>query len=96
MSAPDPTLQTCDRCSVRLHPGRGEFYIVSIVAVADPSPPTFTERDLAGDVRREIGRLLQRLEGVGELEAVDQVYRRKVLHLCTRCYRHWIEDPTGT
>ena len=65
------------------------------MAVADPSPPTFTERDLAGDVRREIDRLLKRLEGVGELEAVDQVYRRKVLHLCTRCYQHWIEDPTG-
>jgi hypothetical protein len=66
------------------------------VAVADPSPPSFTERDLAGDVRREIDRLLKRLERVGELEAVDQVYRRKVLHLCTRCYRHWIDDPTGS
>ncbi len=95
MSTPDPPLPTCDRCSASLHPGRGEFYLVSIVAVADPSPPTFTERELAGDVRREIDLLLKRLEGVGALEAVDQVYRRKVLHLCTSCYRRWIEDPTG-
>ena len=95
MTVPDPPLATCDRCSTSLHRGRGEFYLVSIVAVADPSPPTFTEGELAGDVGREIDLLLGRLEGVDELEAVDQVYRRKILHLCTRCYRSWIEDPTG-
>ncbi len=95
MSAPDPPLPTCDRCSASLHPGRGEFYLVSIVAVADPSPPIITESDLAGDVRREIDLLLKRLEGMGTLEAVDQVYRRKFLQLCTSCYRRWIEDPTG-
>ncbi len=95
MSAPHPPLTPCDRCTASLHRGRGEFYLVSIVAVADASPPTFTERELVGDVRREIELLLQRLEGVGALEAVDQVYRRKVLHLCTRCYQHWIEDLTG-
>ncbi len=95
MSAPDPPLPSCDRCSASLHRGRGEFYLVSIVAVADPSPPTFTERELVGDVRREIDLLLQRLEGVGALEAVDQVYRRKFLQLCTSCYGRWIEDPTG-
>lgn len=95
MSVPVPPLSTCDRCSTILHPGRGEFYLVSIVAVADATPPTFTERELAGDVSREIDLLLKRLEGLDELEAVDQVYRRKILHLCTRCYRSWIEDPTG-
>ncbi len=96
MSAPDPPLPSCDRCSASLHRGRGEFYLVSIVAVADPSPPTFTESDLAGDVSREIDRLLKRLEGMDELDAIDQVYRRKVLHLCTRCYLYWIQDPAGT
>ncbi len=95
MSAHDPSLPTCDRCSASLHPGRGEFYLVRIVAVADPSPPTFTERDLAGDVSGEIDRLLKRMEGLGALEAVDQVYRRRDLHLCTRCYHRWIENPTG-
>lgn len=95
MSTPDPPPTTCDRCSASLHPGRGEFYLVSIVAVADPSPPSFRESDLAADVGREIDLLLKRLEGLDALEAVDQVYRRKVLHLCTRCYQSWIDDPTG-
>ncbi len=95
MTAPAPPLPTCDRCGVSLRPGRGEFYLVSIVAVADAAPPNFTESELAGDVRREIDILLKRLEGLDALEAVDQVYRRKILHLCTRCYRGWIEDPTG-
>jgi hypothetical protein len=95
MSAPDPPL-SCDRCAAGLHRGRGDFYLVSIVAIADPSPPTFTEAELARDLGREINLLLESLEGLGELEAVDQVYRRKILHLCTPCYQRWIDNPTGS
>ena len=43
----------------------------------------------------EIERLLARLEGVSEQEALDQVYRRRTLHLCGPCFRRWIENPTG-
>jgi hypothetical protein len=95
MPDPDRPPPSCDRCAAELHPGRGDFYLVSIVAVADPSPPLIAEEDLARDVGREIDRLIKHLKGVDALEAMDQVYRRKVLYLCGPCYRHWIEDPTG-
>ncbi len=36
----------CDRCSKEVHPGRGDYYLVRIDAVADPQPPIITEEDL--------------------------------------------------
>jgi hypothetical protein len=78
-----------------LVPGSGTFYRVTIEAVADPTPPTLTAEDLARDHRAEIERLLAQLEGVSEEEALAQVYRRLTLYLCGRCYRSWMEDPTG-
>src|SRR5262245_57145056 len=92
--AADPAL-FCTRCGAVLHPGRGDWYRVAIEAVADPSPPAFTDEELAEDPRPQIERLLARLEGLSEQEAMDQVYRRVTLHLCLPCYRGWIEDPTG-
>jgi hypothetical protein len=71
------------------------FFQVTIEAVADPSPPTVTDEDMAGDLREEIERVIAQLEGLSEREAMDQVHRRLTLHLCGPCYRHWIENPTG-
>jgi hypothetical protein len=95
MSTEPAPLRHCDRCGREVQPGRGDFYLVSIVAVADPSPPFFTEDDLVRDVSREIDRLVKNLAGVEEQDAIDQVYRRKVLVLCVPCYARWIESPTG-
>jgi hypothetical protein len=94
-SADDPPL-FCDRCSIVLIPGRGSFYVVKVEAVADPTPPSFTEPHRGPDVGREIDRLIARMRDLSEQELMDQVYRRLVLHLCTPCYRLWIENPTGT
>lgn len=85
----------CDHCSVELHLGRGDFYVVKIEAVADPTPPEFTEEDLQRDHRREIQQLLAQVEKMSEREAMDQVFRRLTIFLCNRCYQGWIEDPAG-
>ena len=85
----------CDRCSVELHLGRGDFYVVKIEAVADPAPPEFTEEDLRRDHRREIEQLLAQVEKMSEREAMDQVFRRLTIFLCNRCYQNLIENPTG-
>jgi hypothetical protein len=91
----DPGPLSCARCAAELRPGRGNFYRVTIEAVADPSPPTFSAEDLALDVRRQIERLLAQLEGLSEQEALAQVYQRRTLHLCAACFRRWIDNPTG-
>ena len=57
-----PDRLLCARCAAELRPGAGNFYRVTIEAVADPWPPTLTEENL---------------------------------DLCGRCYRRWIENPTG-
>ena len=86
----------CHRCGTQLTPGSGNFYVVAITAVADPTPPTFTEEDLQRDLESEIQKTIDHIRGMSEQELTDQVFRRLTLHLCTRCYAEWIENPTGS
>jgi hypothetical protein len=95
MSDPAAHPVICARCSTVLHPGHGDFYVVRIEAVADPTPPTFTEQDLQRDTAAEIDRLVESLRNLSEREALDQIFRRLTLHLCAACYRAWIENPVG-
>ena len=76
-------------------PGKGNFYVVRIEALADPSPPNFSEDDLTQDPKAEIERLIDQMRESSERELLDQVYRRLILYLCGPCYRQWIEDPVG-
>lgn len=85
----------CHQCGVELEPGRAQFYVVRIMAVADPSPPNLTEEDLRGDLRGEIRKLIEGMSELSEQEALDQVYRRMILFLCNACYQEWIENPLG-
>jgi hypothetical protein len=85
----------CDRCSADLTPGKGDFYVVRIEAVADPTPPNFSEEDLLQDPKVEITLLIDKMHELSERELLDQVYRQLVLYLCAPCYLKWIEDPLG-
>jgi hypothetical protein len=85
----------CSRCLKLLAPGRAEFYVVRIEAVADPSPPEITPGDLARDYRADWRAIVAALHDTSPQEALDQVYRRVVIHLCNACYRDWIENPAG-
>jgi hypothetical protein len=92
----EPARLECQRCGRALQPGRGDLYVVSILALADPYPPVFTEDDLSEDVGREILHLVARMNRLDAQQAQDQVYRRLVFHLCGACYRDWIGAPTGS
>lgn len=85
----------CHRCGAVLTPGEGNFYVVRILAVADPTPPTLSEEDLAADIDREIEQILEEIGRMGQQELTDQVFRRLTIHLCAPCYRVWIENPAG-
>jgi hypothetical protein len=75
-------------------PGAGNFYRVTVEAVADPALPPLSPGD-PDAIRRQIEQLLARMAGRPEQELLDQVYRRLTFHLCGPCYRPWIEKPTG-
>lgn len=85
-------LPLCAKCGAELIPGKGDFYVVRIEAVADPFPPYFSEEDLSRDPRAEIEWLIEQMKDLSERELLDQVYRRLVVYLCGPCYRQWIED----
>jgi len=83
----------CDRCGTRLTPGKGNFYVVRILAVADPTSPVISKEELAADVRAEIERLIEQMAKMSEQQLMDQVYRRLLLYLCVPCYQRWIDHP---
>jgi hypothetical protein len=91
----DRELFCCTRCLVELRPGAGDFYRVFIEAVADSTAPNLTAEDLASDIRQKIEQLIAQMSGLSEQEALDQVYRRLIFHLCGPCFREWIENPAG-
>ena len=55
--------------------------------------PSIAQR--ADELRRQIELLLEQMKDLSEREALDQVRRRLVIHLCAACYRPWIENPAG-
>jgi hypothetical protein len=85
----------CERCGAQLEPGKGEFYVVRIEAFADPTPPSITAEDLQRNIAAEIERLLDSMRNLSAQEAMDQVYRKMTVYLCTPCYQCWIEHPVG-
>ena len=89
----DDTPLLCAHCGTELTPGKGSFYVVRIEALADPTPPRFSYKDMKLDPRAEIERLIEQMRESSEQELLDQVYRRLVLYLCGPCYRQWIEEP---
>jgi len=85
----------CARCLNELVPGSGDFYVVKIEAVCDPTPPEFPEHLDAEEIRRQMQETLRQLHGISPREAMDEVCRTLTIHLCRGCYREWIEDPAG-
>ena len=86
----------CHRCGAILSPGEGDFYVVRIEAMADPTGPNLSAEDLARtDPAEEIDRLIEQMRDMSERELMDMVYRRLTIHLCGPCYRKWIENPAG-
>jgi len=85
----------CARCARELHPGAGDFFEVTIQAVADPFPPRIEAEDRPEVLRAQIEELLAKMADVSAREALEQVYRRLVIHLCSACYARWIENPAS-
>ena len=85
----------CQKCGTLLTPGRGDFYVVNVEAYAEDSPPVITAEDLSRDHIEEMRRIAKELENLSPQEAMDGVHRQMSFFLCRRCYKVWIENPTG-
>jgi hypothetical protein len=85
----------CERCSKEVHPGRGDYYLVRIDAVADPRQPIITQEDLEQDVGAEIERLIRLMKNMSEQQLERQVFRQKAIYLCVSRFDRWIENPVS-
>ena len=63
---PDQLSLLCARCGIELKPGTGNFYVVRIEALADPTPPSFSEEDMKLNPRAEIERLIEQMRKSSE------------------------------
>lgn len=95
---PEEMPMWCYKCGREISPGDGDFYVVRIEAIADPTPPRLDngfEKMTQADIDDEFNRLLEQMKDMTEQELLDQIHRRLTIHLCRRCYEIWIENPTG-
>jgi hypothetical protein len=81
----------CDGCGKEVHGGRGDYYAVSIVAVADPMPPVITDEEREADVSREIRRLIERLKGRKAEDLANEVVEEVSLRFCLVCFADWMD-----
>jgi hypothetical protein len=85
---------TCDMCGKSLLVDEEVRYVADVRVYAAYDPMELTTRDLeARDVRAEIERTLETLEGVGEIEAQEEVYATRRLDLCPSCRKLFLDDP---
>jgi len=85
--------KSCDRCGHELL-GQSEVrYEVKIEVKAAYDPLNFSEDDLAQNVRTEIAKLIQQLEGVSEEDAQNEVYQQFEFDLCAACQRRYVKEP---
>ena len=84
----------CHRCGALMERGMPPFYVVRIEAWAYAVPPDWDVEEGA-DVGAEMAELIEAARKLSEQELMDEVFRRMTVHLCPRCYRQWIENPTG-
>jgi hypothetical protein len=89
----NPKPRTCARCGLPIGIKRGDYFLVSIDAIRDPSPLILSRDEMELDATAEIKRLIERLKGMTERQALDQVFRQRVIELCVHCLEFWIENP---
>jgi hypothetical protein len=83
------------RGGASLTPGNADFWIVRIDAVCDPAPPEIDSAESLESLAAEYELLIAQMSEMSERELMDQVHRRMTVHLCSRCFRTWIERPVG-
>ncbi len=83
----------CDRCGKGLLIDSNVRYEVTIEVKAAYDPMELTGEDLEKDLDEELQKTIDRLEGVSEEEAKEQVYKKMTFHLCPSCQREYIEEP---
>jgi hypothetical protein len=78
--------QICESCGKTIEKPEVAFRL-KIEMFADPSPPEFSEEDLAMDAVEEMREIIEQLEALGAGEAEDEVYEAYLFTLCGACRR---------
>jgi hypothetical protein len=84
---------SCDGCGAGLLLEEDVRYLVKIEVVAAYDPLEITRKDLAGDPREEMRRLLETMSRMDPKELEDQVYKKFEFDLCGSCQKRYLEGP---
>lgn len=80
---------TCDLCGSALLLDSDVRYEVK----AAYDPMELTDEDLAKDHEAQMRRALEKLKGMTEQEAQDEVYRLFTFDLCLSCQKRFLKNP---
>ncbi|HEY3246243.1 MAG TPA: hypothetical protein VGM03_23105 [Phycisphaerae bacterium] len=83
----------CDQCGRVLGANDPQRYIVKIEVYAAAGPVELSPRDLVGDLRAEMERLVEALHSADPDEVEDQTYRCLQFDLCQDCQRKFLRQP---
>lgn len=84
---------TCDGCGVAL-PEKGLRYTVSIESKAVYESEVIHLLDLVQDHRKEMERLIARLNQADADALEGEIYQAKKLDLCSVCHKRFMHGPT--
>jgi hypothetical protein len=76
--------QICEICGAIIERPMIAYHL-RVELFADPTPPSFTEDDLAGDFKAEIVDLIKALEKTDPEESEAEVYESYLFTLCPKC-----------
>ena len=85
----------CDRCGKPLLVDEDVRYVLKMEVFAAYDPMEVTSEDLAGDHRKAIAELLEKMKEMDAEEAEDGIYKRMEFDLCQACQREFLKNPLG-
>lgn len=85
----------CDRCGKPLLVDEDVRYILKMEVYAAYDPMELTSQDLAGDRRKELAELIEKMKGMDPEELEDSVHRMMSFDLCPPCQRAILKNPLG-
>jgi hypothetical protein len=84
---------SCDMCGAALLVDSDVRYEVKIEVKAAYDPLELTREDLKRDLKAEIERLLQQMQGMTREEAENSVYKVLRFDLCPPCQKKYLQRP---
>ena len=85
----------CDRCGKSLLVDEQVRYRMHVTITAAYDPLELTDKDLEGDLRKQVADAIEGAKGASEQELEEEITAQRQYDLCPPCSRVVLENPFG-